>query len=121
MLAEHFLRRYTEETGKSLDGFTQKALDLLASYNWPGNIRELRNVVERAVVIAKGRMIGAEELTFLNPRADSVSMSLMTLREIEISQIKASLESCNRNIVRASRLLGIDRSTLMRKMKRYRI
>jgi two-component system response regulator HydG len=121
VLADHFLKRYNEETGKSLGGFTQKALDLLTSYHWPGNIRELRNVVERAVVIARGRMIGAEELTFVNPRADIGSMVSMTLQEHEINQIKATLESCNGNILRASKQLGIDRSTLMRKMKRYHI
>jgi len=121
VLADHFLKRICQETGKSLEGFTQRALNLLAAYNWPGNIRELRNVVERAVVIAKGRMIGAEELTFLNPRSDAGPIGAKTLRELEIDQIKAALESCNRNIVKASRRLGIDRSTLMRKMKRYQL
>ncbi|MGA2939681.1 MAG: sigma-54 dependent transcriptional regulator [Syntrophobacteraceae bacterium] len=121
VLADHFLKRYNEETGKSLGGFTQKALDLLTSYHWPGNIRELRNVVERAVVIARGRMIGVEELTFVNPRANVSSMGSMTLQDHEINQIKATLESCNGNILRASKLLGIDRSTLTRKMKRYQL
>jgi len=121
VLAGHFLKRYNEETGKSLEGFTQKALDLLTSYPWPGNIRELRNVVERSVVVARGRIIGAEELTFLNPRADEGPTGSRTLREAEINQIKAALESCNGNIVRASKQLGIDRSTLMRKMKRYQL
>jgi DNA-binding NtrC family response regulator len=121
VLAEYFLKRFSDETGKSLDGFTQRALDFLASYHWPGNIRELRNVVERAVVLSKGRIIGADELTFLNPRSDPASKRASTLRELEISQIKATLESCNGNIVRASKQLGIDRSTLMRKIKRYKL
>jgi DNA-binding NtrC family response regulator len=119
VLADHFLKRYTEETGKHLEGFTQRALGLLTSYHWPGNIRELRNVVERAVVIARGRMIGAEELTFLTPRADPCSFGAMTLEELEISHIKAALDVCNGNITRAAKQLGVDRSTLMRKMKRY--
>ena len=121
VLASHFLKRYNEETGKSLEGFTQKALDLLTSYPWPGNIRELRNVVERAVVVARGRIIGAEELTFLNPCVDEGPTRSMTLKEAEINQIRAALESCNGNIVRAAKRLGIDRSTLMRKMKRYQL
>jgi DNA-binding NtrC family response regulator len=121
VLADHFRKRYCEETGKSLEGFTQKALDLLSSYHWPGNIRELRNVVERAVVIARGRIIGAEELTFVNPRPDSGLIGASTLRELEINQIKAALESCSGNVVKASKQLGIDRSTLTRKMKRYRL
>jgi transcriptional regulator of acetoin/glycerol metabolism len=66
-------------------------------------------------------MIGAEELTFVNPRADVASLGSMTLHELEINQIKATLESCNGNILRASKRLGIDRSTLMRKMKRYQL
>ena len=120
-LAGQFLKVYSEETGKSIDGFTHKALDLLASYHWPGNVRELRNVVERAVVIAKGRILGAEELTFLNPRHGPGPAQAMTLQELELNQIKAALESCDRNVVRASKQLGIDRSTLMRKMKRYQL
>ncbi len=119
VLADHFLKRYVEETGKHLEGFTQRALGLLTSYHWPGNIRELRNVIERAVVIARGRMIGAEELTFLNPHAGVCSLGPMTLEELEINHIKAALDACNGNISRASRWLGVDRSTLMRKMKRH--
>lgn len=121
VLADHFLKRYVEETGKHLEGFTQRALGLLRSYRWPGNIRELRNVVERAVVIARGRMIGAEELTFLAPSADICALGPMTLEELEISHIRATLDACNGNITRASRQLGVDRSTLMRKMKRYQL
>lgn len=120
VLADHFLKRYVQETGKHLEGFTQRALGLLASYRWPGNIRELRNVIERAVVIAKGRMIGAEELTFLNP-PDTITPSRSSLRELEINHIKAVLETCNGNIVRAAKQLGVDRSTLTRKMKRYNL
>lgn len=120
VLADHFLKRYVQETGKHLEGFTQRAMGLLASYRWPGNIRELRNVIERAVVIAKGRMIGAEELTFLNP-PDTITPSRSSLRELEINHIKAVLETCNGNIVRAAKQLGVDRSTLTRKMKRYNL
>jgi len=121
VLADHFLKRYVEETGKHLEGFTQKALGLLSSYHWPGNIRELRNVIERAVVIARGRMIGAEELTFLSPTATVCSLGPMTLEELEITHIKAALDACRGNISRAAKQLGVDRSTLMRKMKRYHL
>jgi DNA-binding NtrC family response regulator len=121
ILADHFLKRYSHETGKHVEGFTQKALELLTSYHWPGNIRELRNVIERAVVIARGRMLGASELTFLNPRAQTLPLGVTTLLDHEISLIKAALDACNGNIIRASKRLGINRSTLMRKMKRYQL
>ena len=75
VLSDHFLKRYVEETGKHLEGFTAKALEQLTSYSWPGNVRELKNVIERAVVIARGRMIGTEELKFLDP-GKAVSRSI---------------------------------------------
>jgi two-component system response regulator HydG len=121
VLADEFLKRYARETGKPVEGFSQKALGLLTAYHWPGNIRELRNVIERAVVIARGRMIGAEELTFLNPRQDAAHPTTMTLLELEMNHIRSALEACNGNVIKASKSLGIDRSTLMRKMKRYQL
>ncbi len=66
-------------------------------------------------------MIGAEELTFLNPRQDVCATGAMTLLEVEINHIRSALDTCNGNVIRASKLLGIDRSTLMRKMKRYQL
>jgi DNA-binding NtrC family response regulator len=121
LLSDHFLRQYVEETGKHLEGFTSKALDQLTSYSWPGNVRELKNVVERAVVIAKGRMIGSEELKFLDPGKGHEELSSTTLEELEMHHIKAILISCAGNMSLAAKKLGIDRSTLSRKMKRYRL
>lgn len=121
VLADHFLKRYVEETGKFLEGFTNRAIGMLTAYQWPGNVRELRNVIERAVVIAKGRMIGARELTFLNPEADVPNMGQLTLMDMEINHIKAVLDACNWNISRTAKQLGIDRSTLTRKIKRHQI
>lgn len=120
-LADHFLERYVQETGKPMEGFTQRALGMLMSYSWPGNVRELRNVIERAVVIARGRMIGAKELTFLNATGADCQLGTLTLKEVEISHIRAALEACNWNISRAAKQLGIDRSTLNRKIKRYHL
>ncbi|MBW2247037.1 MAG: sigma-54-dependent Fis family transcriptional regulator [Deltaproteobacteria bacterium] len=120
-LADHFLERYVRETGKRMEGFTQRALGMLMSYSWPGNVRELRNVIERAVVIARGRMVGAKELTFLNTPSAECQLGTLTLRELEISHVRAALEACNWNISRAAKQLGIDRSTLNRKIKRYHL
>jgi len=120
-LADHFLERYVQETGKPMEGFTQRALGMLMSYSWPGNVRELRNVIERAVVIARGRMIGAKELTFLNAPSADCQLGTLTLKEVEISHVRAALEACNWNISRAAKQLGIDRSTLNRKIKRYHL
>ena len=91
------------------------------SYGWPGNVRELRNVVERAVVLARGRMIGADELSFLQPGTDDCHFGTMTLKEVEISHIKAALEATDWNISRAAGQLAIDRGTLARKIKRHNL
>ena len=91
------------------------------SYHWPGNVRELRNVVERAVVLARGRMIGADELSFLQPDSEVCHLGTMTLKELEISHLKVALEATGWNISRAAEQLAIDRGTLARKIKRYRL
>jgi transcriptional regulator of acetoin/glycerol metabolism len=98
---------------------TQKALQILCDYHWPGNVRELRNVIERVVVISRGRMIGADELCFLQERGDECRFGAMTLKEMEIRHIEATLDACGGNITRAAKQLGIDRVTLSRKIKRY--
>ncbi|MEJ2155877.1 MAG: sigma-54 dependent transcriptional regulator [Desulfobacteraceae bacterium] len=119
VLADYFAGCFAAETGKPVEGLTQKALQILCEYHWPGNVRELRNVIERVVVISRGRMIGADELCFLQERADDCHFGAMTLKEMEIRHIEATLEACGGNITRAAKQLGIDRVTLSRKMKRY--
>lgn len=121
VLADHFVKHYAEETGKMIEGFTHAAIDMLSAYHWPGNVRELRNVIERAVVLAKGRMIGAQELTFLNPESKDCDIGALTLKDMEISHIRTALDACGWNISRAAKQLGIDRSTLARKIKRHGI
>ncbi len=121
VLSDHFLKRYVEETGKHLEGFTARALEHLTAYPWPGNVRELKNVIERAVVIARGRMIGTEELKFLDPGKQTVDPSSVTLEELEKNHIKSTLLSSDGNISQAAKKLGINRSTLSRKMKQYHL
>jgi two-component system response regulator HydG len=119
VLADYFAGYFSSETGKPVEGLTQKALQILCDYHWPGNVRELRNVIERVVVISRGRMIGADELCFLQERGDECRFGAMTLKEMEIRHIEATLDACGGNITRAAKQLGIDRVTLSRKIKRY--
>jgi len=117
VLADFFLQKYARETGKPVEGLTRKAVEILMDYSWPGNVRELRNVIERVVVVARGRMIGAEELNFIRSSAGECR-GTPTLKEAELQHLQAALDNCNWNITRAAKLLGIDRVTLSRKMKR---
>lgn len=118
LLAEYFLDRFSKETGKRIEGLSTEAHQILAGYEWPGNVRELRNVVERAVVICRGRMIGSEELTFLRPQGTDCGGPL-TLKELEINHIRATLQANRWNVTQAAKTLGVDRVTLTRKIKRY--
>ena len=121
ILADFFLQKYNQETRKRIEGFTQNALAILKSHSWPGNARELRNVIERVVVLARGRMIGSEELDFLKSRSVECQMENLTLKEAERGHIQVVLTSCGGNISQAAKKLGIDRVTLSRKMKRHQL
>lgn len=123
-LADFFLQRFNAEMGRKIDGFTDAAKKRLTAYAWPGNIRELKNVIERAVVFNTKTEIDDTDL-MLTP---AVSGSLppvetpfreLSLAELERSHIKRVLAYTEGNKSRAASILGIERSTLDRKLKKY--
>lgn len=127
-LANYFLERFSAETGRRLLGYSAAALECLKQYRWPGNIRELKNVVERAVVLARGNYIEAEDLILSNlaPSTDSGELPQtkevfqpLSLEEVERRHIQATLDATGWNKSRTSAILGIERSTLDRKIRRY--
>ena len=129
-LADHFLRKFNEETGRRLQGFTPAAMEALRRYRWPGNVRELKNVIERAVVLARGEIIETEDLTLskLATAGDSADASAhakeyepMSLADMERKHILATLQSTGWNKSRTAAILGIERSTLDRKIRRYEL
>jgi transcriptional regulator with GAF, ATPase, and Fis domain len=132
-LAHYFLGRYNTETGRKIRGFTPQAMDLMRKYRWPGNIRELKNVIERAVVLSRGELIEAEDLTLTQLAtsgdthdqpaipAPNAQFRPMTLDDIERQHISATLVATNWNKSQAASLLGIERSTLDRKIRRYEL
>lgn len=128
-LAEFFLRRFNAETGRRIIGFTASAAQVMQVYRWPGNVRELKNVIERAVVLARRDRLDAEDLALSNLATVGDSTNLghpstggfepMTLAEIERRHIYATLKSTGWNKSRTASILGIERSTLDRKIRRY--
>jgi two-component system, NtrC family, response regulator AtoC len=146
-LLEHFLKRSNERLGKEVKGFGPEALDALKAYSWPGNIRELENLVERMVLFASGERIGVDELpdSFTTdepddgedhelgdgdgglPRAirlplDSLGLDLKEAvkagsRRIEEALIREALAQTDANVTRSARKLGISRRSLQSKMK----
>ncbi len=120
LLAEHFLRRFAQETNKSIDHVSREALDEMMLYEWPGNVRELENAIERAVVVGKTRSILPECLPIFN-RDEMIGPCDRTLKEVERTHLVNILNENQWNIRRSAEILGIDRSTLYNKIKRYQI
>ncbi len=120
LLVSHFLEKYSQEVNKHVDRIDDDALALLQQYDWPGNIRELQNAVERAVVLAKSRRLGVDSFAYLqaSPEASSRPRSLL---DNEKQYIRQTLEEAGWNVTRAAGILGINRVTLHKKMKRYGI
>ena len=120
LLAEHFLRRFTQETNKPIDRINRDAMDEMMLYEWPGNVRELENAIERAVVVSKSRYILPEDLPIFRPEY-RISSTDNSLQEVEKTHIIQILNDNQWNIKKSSEILGIDRSTLYSKIKRYNL
>lgn len=128
-LATHFLSRFAAETTRRIRGFTPEAVAALRAYQWPGNIRELRNVIERAVVLAHGEWIGVDDmvLSCLGPAGDTGKAKSAptgpfvptTLDDMERRHVFATLEAVGGNKTKAAAILGIERSTLDRKLAKW--
>ncbi len=125
LLARHFLREFSRENGREIEGFTPEVMTRLQTYPWPGNVRELRNTVENMVVMSRGARITARDLPPpLRDTADSGvtlrNLGGMTLRDGEQKLIEAALRAHQGNRTRAAAQLGISRKTLQRKLAEYR-
>jgi len=128
LLTEHFLKNYNEKNSRNLQGFHPRALDALMRYPWPGNIRELENVVERAVILTRDDYVPFSELpeSIRGATEDPLSKEVrdgirsgMTIREVEKELIIKTLEDNDGNRTRTARVLGITRRTLQHKLKDY--
>ncbi|UII35016.1 sigma-54 dependent transcriptional regulator [Fulvivirga ulvae] len=122
LLAEHFIKKYSEEYQKSKLNITAKAKELLIRHSWPGNIRELENVIQRAVIMSETE-IGVAQLSEYLKMPQPISneeheykAGFMTLKELERSYILKVLTAVNNNKTKAAEILGIDRKTLRLKL-----
>ncbi|UCD46453.1 MAG: sigma-54-dependent Fis family transcriptional regulator [Deltaproteobacteria bacterium] len=122
LLVEHFLERFNIEMGKNVEGVAESAMRMLMDYSWPGNARELRNMIERAMVVTKGRMILDADLSL--PQTPGVPLSNnrgKSLSEMEKEHIRRVLLDNRWNIIRSAQVLGIDRVTLYNKIRKYEL
>lgn len=130
-LAEYFLKRFVEKTGRVIHGFTEDAMRMLQEYSWPGNVRELQNTIERTVILCRNEVVGESDVQLSSlanrlstpapTRAVSGVFKETSLSDIEREHILATLDYTDWNKSRAAQILGIERSTLDRKLKRYHV
>ena len=124
-LADHFLDRTAQRSGKTVRGWKEGAKKMLLAYPWPGNVRELENVVERAVALTEGDLISPEDLPQTvqerknQDRLASAVAQGFTLDQLEREYIERVLEVEGGNKTRAAQRLGLDRKTLYRKLEEY--
>lgn len=122
LFADLFIKHANKELGRHVLGLDDKASEMIASYNWPGNLRELNNVMKRATLLTKGNYIGVAELQQSMSHLQQPTETL-TLRDeqTELQRIEAALKSANGNKSKAALLLGVDRKTLYNKIKKYNL
>ncbi|MBW1980052.1 MAG: sigma 54-interacting transcriptional regulator [Deltaproteobacteria bacterium] len=123
LLVRHFLRHFTAEQGKSIQEISPEAMRLFLDYPWPGNVRELENSIEHATVLAKEERIVASDLPVSIQSDSKVATAVKgpILMEHEKKVLREVLDDCRWNKKQAAKRLGISRSTLYEKLKKYQI
>ncbi len=125
LLVAHFLKEYNRRRKRSVGSVSEAAMRLLLDYSWPGNIRELENVIERAVILCDGKTIEPWDFPFTSARTRTAEAADApaegTLEDIEKAHIKRVLRQVGGHRSRAAQALGVDRKTLRAKIRRYGI
>jgi two-component system NtrC family response regulator len=126
ILIDHFLKRYAEENGKEIAGLSSEAQDVLLKYDYPGNVRELENIIERAVVIAREAVISVEDLPFSESMEETTESRKAeegllrgSIEELEKKLIVEAMENAGDHQIRAAEFLGISERMLRYKLKKY--
>ena len=122
VLAKAFLNRICQEQGRAIRGFDKEATAAIESHDWPGNVREIESRVKRAVIMADGNYVTAEDLELEHVEAEPAPLNLKQVREeAELRAIQRALVSADDNISEAAKLLGVTRPTLYSLVEKYNL
>lgn len=129
LLVGYFLKKYGRKMGRNIVNISDSALTMLLNYDYPGNIRELENIIEHSIIVAEGNTITKDDLpdyipftqSLPEPAHRSEEVSFKTLSQMEEELIRQTLKKCRGNQTQAAKKLGIGRTTLIRKMKKFGI
>jgi len=119
LLIEHFINEFKERYQRDIKGFDNASMQKLKSYSWPGNIRELRNLVERNIALADSPILNIEQNLIDGTSSNGIDADSPTLDTLERRYILKTLNSCNGNKEQTASLLGINKSTLWRKLQSW--
>ena len=121
LFADLFIRHANEELNRNVEGLDSGAAEMLASHSWPGNLRELNNVVKRAVLLTRGSQITTAELTQAMGQIRTDNVLQLHDEDTERQRIITALQQTNGNKAKAARLLGVDRKTIYNKIEKLGI
>ncbi len=128
LLVDHFIRKFSDGATRKVTGIQEEALTALKNYSWPGNIRELEHTIERAVLLGRGPTVGIDDLppplAACGGSAEVLGAALakqLTMRDLEREYIGKVLQTTQGNKTEAARILGVDRTTLYRKLEDYKL
>ena len=119
LLIDHFIDEFKHRYQREIKGFDRASLDKLKGYSWPGNIRELRNLVERSVALSDGPVMRIDQNLIGNQTGEGIDADSPTLEVLEKRYIIKTLDRCNGNKEQTATLLGINKSTLWRKLQSW--
>jgi transcriptional regulator with PAS, ATPase and Fis domain len=123
-LVAHFLQVYSQKYKRPLKTISPEALKKLQRYNWPGNIRELQHVIERATIISANARLQAEDFYFLEETAGSPvreEPDTLNLDEMEKDTVRRAMQKHNGNISKVAKELGLSRASLYRRLEKYEL
>ncbi|QOY88561.1 sigma-54-dependent transcriptional regulator [Paludibaculum fermentans] len=119
LLVDHFLQKFAGQMNRPVQRLSPRALEVLMDYNWPGNVREMENAIERAMLINRETELRPEDFPFQSHPSLLSGAVGQRLEDIEKTHIEKMLQETNWNLSKTARILDIDRTTLYNKIKRY--
>jgi transcriptional regulator with PAS, ATPase and Fis domain len=120
-LATAFLKRFDAQAARNISGFTSEASEALRSFDWPGNVRQLQNEIQRAVLMSEGNMIDERDLSIAAAASAKANPDLSLMEAMERNAILQMLKDTGGNKLETAKRLGIGRQTLYNKIKTYGI
>jgi transcriptional regulator with PAS, ATPase and Fis domain len=118
VLVNHFIKKYCTSMSRDMISIDPTAMKLLESFDYPGNVRELENMIERAIVVGNGKVIRLKDLPM---GREMISSSIESLEELEKKHVSKILEKYSWNISRSAKALNVDRATLYNKIRKYNL